>query len=182
MGTRTPWGTADSSESYGRGIMRYSTPSHGGFHVSVKLNEQVPEYMRNAGGWYEEDCEWSVVGVVFFDRFPMPEHRAALETLRHWLPDAYERWTGKAILPGESYKRDEETFLREHAQDWLAVAAVGDWHEHVPSGMVRVTATRGGDRNSTQERFFLVPRADYEGTRDRFFVVTEGAREVERID
>lgn len=179
MGTRTPWGTADSSESYGRGIVRYSTPSHGGFHVSPALNEQVPEYMRNAGGWYEEDCEWSVVGVVFAYRFMQAQQAAALETLRHWLPDAYERYTGKAILPGESYKRDEETFLREHAGDWIAIAAVGDWHKDVPSGMVGVTATQGGKRDGV-EWYFVVPRAEYEN-RQRFFVVPGGATRTEPL-
>lgn len=73
--THTPWGAADHSEQIAPGIHWHSTPSHGGFYLSPDKNKLVPLNVRRATfngqglrGWYEEDCDWSVV-VRFF-----PEH------------------------------------------------------------------------------------------------------------
>ena len=69
MSTSTPWGAAQHAERYIRGITWYSTAAHGGFKVCAGLNARIPEYMRDAGGWYEEDCDWSIVATVFPEAF-----------------------------------------------------------------------------------------------------------------
>jgi len=110
--TRTPWGKPDDSEEYEPGITWYSTPSHGGFKLDRAHNAQVPDYMRRAGGWYEEDCDWAIVATVFpnafleHDKDPAKTFETARRTLRNWLPDAYERFYGVELKPGESFIRD----------------------------------------------------------------------------
>ena len=61
---------SDGQQSYGRGVIFYCTPGHGGIHVSKKLNKRIPDYMKDAAfgglghkGWYEEDCDWAIVVV-----------------------------------------------------------------------------------------------------------------------
>ena len=114
MSTSTPWGCADHVEKYRRGIIWYSTPSHGGFHLCKTLNERVPPYMREPSGWYEEDCDWAIVATVFPDAFlehEGPEKgtksiEAAKRTLQNWHPDLFEKWYGTTLAAGESYIRD----------------------------------------------------------------------------
>ena len=69
MATSTPWGPSQGSNKIATGIMFYHTARHGGVHLSPKRNAQVPDYMRAADGWYEEDCEWAIAAVVFMDEF-----------------------------------------------------------------------------------------------------------------
>ena len=95
MSTSTPWGKADYVKKYAAGIIWYSTPSHGGFHVCPTKNLQIPEYMREAGGWYEEDCDWAIVATIFpaaflADKDPAWTLQQARDTLKNWNPKAYE--------------------------------------------------------------------------------------------
>lgn len=167
MSTHTPWGAADHTERYVRGIIWYSTPSHGGFHVCNTLNQQIPEYMRDPGGWYEEDCDWAIVATVFpnafleHDKDPPKTFESARNTLRNWHPEAYEKFYGVELQPGESFKRDVKLFEDAHVNDLVTIAAWGDWHEKVPEGKVGVTATIGGKRGLA-ERCFLIPKHEYE--------------------
>ena len=173
MGTHTPCGTAQNSEKRAPGIMWYSTSSHGGFHLSDRRNAQVPDYMRRDGGWYEEDSDWSIVATVFPVLFTVPERARAEETLRNWLPDEYERFTGKTIQPGQSYIRDERLFAEAHRNDYLVLSAWGDRHESVPPGMVGLFVGRGGRLPSGHYpadcKYFLVPAGEYRQP-DRFVV------------
>jgi hypothetical protein len=111
--TTTPWGKPDEVVQYAPGITWYSTPSHGGFHLDRERSAKVPAYMRRAGGWYEEDCDWAIVATVFpevfipHDKDEAPKRlESARTTLRNWHPDSYERFYGVTLQPGESYKRD----------------------------------------------------------------------------
>jgi hypothetical protein len=111
---RTPWGKPDQVDEYVPGITWYDTPSHGGFHLDRYHNKQVPDYMRRAGGWYEEDCDWAIVATVFpdailrHDKNPEETFKNARATLRNWHPDAYERFYSLTLQPGESFKRDQQ--------------------------------------------------------------------------
>ena len=58
----TPWGRAQSRTVIIPGIVSYSTSSHGGIKLDADLNKNVPQYMRNTDGWYEEDTEWAIYG------------------------------------------------------------------------------------------------------------------------
>lgn len=83
----TPWGMSDRATAYGAGITFYGTPSHGGFHLDEATNAEVPAYLRadtfnkqGERGWYEEDCDWAIVAVVFPDRF-LPENVARAKVI-----------------------------------------------------------------------------------------------------
>lgn len=166
--TSTPWGQSDYSKSYGRGIVFYGTPGHGGFHVSPTLNARIPEPFRKIAerwtrrpGWYEEDCDYAMVVVTFPERFPDMNVADCWATIRNYYPDAYEAVTGKTLQPGESRARDEQLFRAAHVNDYIAVSAWGDWHEMVPAGFVGVRAERESDGD---EQYFLIPAAEYRAT------------------
>lgn len=83
---QTPWGFAESETYYGRGLVFYSTPSHGGFHVAPWLLKNMPEPYRShtpfcgQPGWYEEDCDWAVVALAFPQFFTQEELESARRT------------------------------------------------------------------------------------------------------
>src|SRR5207248_2595464 len=69
MSTSTPWGLSQTTTRHAPGITFYSTASHGGFHLSAGRLAQVHPAMRELSGypagWFEEDCDWAVVGLHF---------------------------------------------------------------------------------------------------------------------
>lgn len=74
MATSTPWGPSQQVDHVARGIVWYSTASHGGYHLSSRRIAEMPEEYRNhnpwAGpGWYEEDCDWAFVVLSFPEIF-----------------------------------------------------------------------------------------------------------------
>lgn len=73
--------------------------------------------------------------------------------------------TGTELAPGESFIKDQRRWQAEHADDYLPLAAWGDWHADVPAGMVAVFAGRGGRRANgsypDDTRYFLVPADEY---------------------
>ena len=102
MPTSTPWGTAQTSEKACRGINFYSTASHGGYKVSDKLNLEIPEVFRRADGWYEEDCDWSIVWVFLsahFDKeyFKPETFLQADKTLKQWFPHEWQEYNDQPI-------------------------------------------------------------------------------------
>lgn len=178
--TYTPWGYADQAREYGPGVWRVHTPSHGGVHLSPERNALVPSYMRNENGWYEEDVDVAKVAVVFPDLFTGEAGRAALDTLRNSFPDEYQRFTGKALNPGDSYVLDQRLFWQAHADSWVVRSAWGSWEPWVPEGKVGVCATQGEPKGGvppSQERYFLVDAAEYETrfatSRHGYFVIDE---------
>lgn len=174
MATTTPWGLSQSKKTITRGINCYSTAGHGGYKVSDKLNQQIPAYMRNADGWYEEDCEWAIVVIVFSNLFSPEDYIHAEKTLRNTFPDAYEKFFNITLEPGQSHSKDERLFYEANKQNWLACAAWGDWHEKIPAGMVGVVATQGLDRTQNRiERFFLVPSERYQTRRFSYVIHPE---------
>lgn len=181
MATSTPWGMADSSKQIARGIMQYGTPSHGGIHVSKGMQAKMPDHLRNESGWYEEDCGWCLVAIAFPQFFDEKTNAAARDTFRNWFPFQYEVHYGVTLQPGESYIRDEEVFNAEHANDWIVIAASGDWHEKAKPGFCYVIATIGGRSKtfaSQAEKAFLVPEAEYDN-RSRYGFVIDPARHEE---
>ena len=74
--TTSPWGEPDHQEDIADGIVFVSTPSHGGFFLDAKRNAKGPAAWRAAStggqgkrGWYEEDCDWSMVVLAFPELF-----------------------------------------------------------------------------------------------------------------
>jgi hypothetical protein len=163
-GMSTPWGRADHVKELIPGAWFVGTPSHGGVKLSRERNAQMPPYMRQAGGWYEEDCHWAMPYLVFWPEFQTKETvnlETVAGTVKNWNPDEYERFTGETIQIGESYIRDRKAFEEQTADKWVAIANVGDWHKNVPPGFVGSTCTLGGKRGDVAHRYFLVPDADY---------------------
>ena len=165
-GDSSPWGSIQYAKKLAPGIVSVGTASHGGIHLSPELNAAMPTAFRGESGWYEEDCEWAVVALVYPDAFTAESVASAHTTVKNWMPDAYEAWAGVTLQPGESYKKDERAFLRAHAQDWIVTSAFGDWHESVPKDWVGVYAKPGAFLESRSDstlptRQFLVPDAEY---------------------
>ena len=168
----TPWGRADSVKEVAPGIKSVSTPGHGGYKLSDERNRLVPEYLRQRGGWYEEDCDWAIVATVFPDCFDAQAREMAEKTIRNWLPDEWERFYGRKLQPGESRMLEERLFYAAHQNDFIGISAVGDWADGVPKGFVRVTATRGGARDpGVEEATFLVPEPEYNARNAPAFVI-----------
>lgn len=166
-GTWTPWGPAQHATAYKRGVIKYGTAGHGGFHLSATVNDRLPEHLRNPDGWYEEDCEWAKVATALPELFTRRERRFADETMRNSYPDAWEAHHGRELAPGESRAKDEKAFYERHKDDWLAIAASRETDD-----TVKVWATKGGKRAAgVEEKLFLVPLGEYQARRSPAFVV-----------
>ncbi len=179
--TDSPWGRPQTIDVIAPGIAFVSTSSHGGFKVSEDRNVGIPAFMRRKDGWYEEDVEAAIVISVFADDFSQDEVRTALNTLRTWFPDEYERFTGETLPIGASRVKDERAFYKAHANDYLVMTAWGDWHQSVPSGFVSVFAGRGGRTRTggfpKDTAYFLIPEAEYDARSDPAFIVNPSRHE-----
>ena len=162
MATSTPWGPSQQSTVHARGIVEYSCAGHGGFHLSKLRNAEVHPAWRKAKGWYEEDCDWAIVVMTFSGVFPAETVKTARDAAKRWNPDGYTAVTGEPVTAAESCViRDREARIK-YALAWIAIAAWGDWHSKVPSGMVGVLAKVGGRDSKGPEKYFLVPAAEYD--------------------
>lgn len=168
--TGTPWGPSQQSKHITRGIVEYSTASHGGIHVSKTMVEKMPEALRKGANgcirpagdaWFEEDCSWAFVALAFPEHYK--EHEESAErTLRNWFPEAWEAYYGRPLQPGESSARDEQVFRETNRDNFIVTSAWGDWAENVPTGMVGVFARR---ESNGAEGCWLVPDLEYESRR-----------------
>jgi hypothetical protein len=172
----SPWGTIQSKQELAPGVWSVSTAGHGGIKLSRERNAAVPDYMRIAGGWYEEDCDWAIAAVIHpigftrtvtIDGRELAESEYAMDVLRNWHPDHYERFTGLEIERGQSTVRDEKLLNEENATNYVVTAAWGDWAHWVPHGKVGVVAKRDIDK---AEKWFLVDGDLYEKRRGRFVI------------
>lgn len=170
----TPWGISQSSEIYAEGVVFHSTASHGGFKLDRARNARMPAALRVAGGWYEEDAEWSKVAIGFPELFTTYERRHAEKTLRNYYPNCWEAIHERFLKPGESVENDRRLFGERHRQDWVVVSAIRS-NDH--PGMTDCIARLGGRRDHGQERRFLVPSDDY--VAGRFGFVIDDARYLE---
>lgn len=171
ISANTPWGSSHTAVIYAEGVTLHATASHGGFHLSPDRNGLVTSSVRVASGWYEEDIEWAVVAQAFPDLFTRYERQIADHTIRNTWPDWWEELHGRALAPGESWRKDRTAFDHAHADHWVVISAI--YSDHHPD-MTEVIATKGGSRSSGgEEQHFLVSRQEY-ATRGRFgFVIDE---------
>lgn len=163
----TPWGMSQSATIYAEGIVFHSTAGHGGFKLGRARNAAMPSALRLSGGWYEEDAEWALVPTGFPDLFTNREQAIADRTLRDWFPDAWEAVNGRELSVAESFTRDRQHFVRQHAEDWVVISAARS-SDH--PGMVEAVATIGGDRTCRDARHFLVPDDQYSAGRHGFVI------------
>lgn len=167
MPTETPWGEAQTTDVHAEGVAFHSTASHGGFKLDTERNVLVHPLWRNDTDFYEEDCEAAIVIVTFPELFSAETVTAAQQTAKNWFPEAYERVFGVTLEPGESIKKDQQVFRREHAEDWIVISAITSQHH---PGFVECVATKGGVRGRSGERCFLVPTTEYRQGRHGFII------------
>jgi hypothetical protein len=78
------WGLADQLEEVAEGIVRYWTPSHGGYELSAeRMLEMCPEYRATSftgDNAFEEDCSWCGVALAFPHLFSAKDVIAAQNT------------------------------------------------------------------------------------------------------
>ncbi len=157
----TPWGKSQHVERHAEGISFVSTASHGGYHLSRKRLNQMPQYFRKEcaeGAFFEEDCCWCVVPLSFLAQFDDKTVEVAKNTLLNWFPDLYELHNKTVVTPKMSMKRREEQFRRETVTKFVPRACWGDWEETTPKGFVTVLGERKADGAT---KYFLVPDDKY---------------------
>jgi hypothetical protein len=103
---RSPWGDVQQRTEIAPGIVSVSTEGHGGFMLSPQRVAELPDALRGittfAGpGWFEEDCDASIVILGFPQFFPAHVVRSAvamargasgyLEPMRLWIVSADPR-------------------------------------------------------------------------------------------
>jgi len=167
MPIETPWGEAQTIDLHAEGIAFHSTASHGGFKLDRERNILVRPLWRNDTGFYEEDCEAAIVIVTFPELFPAKTVAAAHQTAKNWFPEAYEQLFSVVLEPGESIKKDQQDFRRQHAEDWIVISAITSQHR---PGFVECVASKGGVRGRIGERRFLVPATEYRQGRHGFII------------
>lgn len=156
MSTHTPWGPSQGSTAIARGIVEYTTSSHGGIHLTAARVLQMPPAFQaeakthgcittKGDAWFEEDCHWSMVALSFPEFFDRPGRLASAEkSLKNWHPDAWIGWKGEDLPLSESLVLRERAFNAAAKNSHVCLAAWGDWAEHVPEGMVGIYARLGG--------------------------------------
>lgn len=85
----SPWGEPDHVSKRYPGIFEIGTASHGGFKLSVNMNNRIPMLFRNPGGFYEEDCEWSIVAIYHPQAFTLDEIKKAIEVFKWQIDNGY---------------------------------------------------------------------------------------------
>lgn len=119
QGSMSPWGKVESAVTLwedfedGRYAHSVTTPSHGGIKLSPLMESGMPDHLKSprhkGTGWYEEDCEWSLV----FLRYPGMDwaqgdttgerheaiRKAAHATAKHYYPEAVARYNERAACP-----------------------------------------------------------------------------------
>lgn len=63
--TATPWGAIDESEELAEGIVRVTTPHHGGWLLSPERQERMPPHLKLQSAAYEEDGAFYLVVLGF---------------------------------------------------------------------------------------------------------------------
>jgi hypothetical protein len=165
LALHTPWGAPDHATQYAEGILRVSTPGHGGFVLSAERNAAVdPRWAADCGmhAFYEEDEEWAKVAFTFGDLFTRSERLEAERTLIRSHPDQWEAVTGRMIPDGQSPTRERARWMAANAGRWMGRAAI---RSKVHPGMTVVTATIDAGPPSSRSRLYLVPDDRYDGGR-----------------
>lgn len=155
---RSPWGRPDFARVYAPGVVEVATPGHGGIKLDAAHNARVHAAWRQRGGWYEEDCEASIVHRTFPELFPELAGYDPDESCRRWFPDEYEQVTGHKVTATESHIVSEREFYAAHRGDYIAYSAV-----NIGDGKVGVWARVGGRANPDgHEIMVVVTAAEYD--------------------
>lgn len=93
--TSSPWGQVQHANHLAAGIWSVDTASHGGIFLSPERLAAMPVKFRErsfaGGAWFEEDCDWVLVAVIFPEAFK-PDHVAlAKDLIGKFHPDLVEQ-------------------------------------------------------------------------------------------
>ncbi len=155
MTSFTPWGFANHIVEIAPGIVSYSTPSHGGIHLSDERIAEMPKALQDfvpfgspqpgPGRWFEEDADWSVVALAFPEFFTEGDVQAAHATLKGYRPAVYEAFVRNT--EGNQQKgRCMKRYVGERTPDGVSVRVIPedgeayelnprfDLRNHSPSG------------------------------------------------
>src|SRR5699024_2791622 len=148
---RQGWGDVNSVTDVAPGIAFADCAGHGGCRLSPERNKAMPRPLRRT--WYEEDCESSIVGMYRPEAFPNVDPNDHYRVVRDYFPDEYEQATGEQLEFGQSWDRDKQDYMRQHADDWHVRFAQQMSDE---DGMVKVGYVKNGE-----ERQVKMPTAQY---------------------
>ena len=96
----SPWGKVQTKEPIiPNKMFQVHTARHGGIKLDRELNKLVPACMRSKGGWYEEDCEWSI----------------AFECVKHWITASDCDWAKQTIASGAHTETLKRWYPEHHA-------------------------------------------------------------------
>lgn len=172
-GYPTPWGPAQVRYQYTDSVSFYSCAGHGGYKVNKTANTRIPEPLRNNDGWYEEDCESAIVHYFLLEAFDTEKiNREYFRSVivNYW-PDKWTAATGETVALEESSELRKRKFSADNADNWVAIAAWGDWADWVPEGKVGVLAAKGGRRDGLSgEAKFLVDVEKYRARQGSYVV------------
>lgn len=101
-GAATPWGTSVVAVAYSAGVIRHQTTSHGGFALTEYRNTAIPNLLRTADGFYEQDCAWAAVAIAFPELFTDLEKRRAEDALKRFHPHTWKAHHGTVLQAGMS--------------------------------------------------------------------------------
>jgi hypothetical protein len=135
-GDRSPWGTIQDVDYITPWLCSVSTSSHGGLKVSKAFNKLIPAYARRQAGWYEEDCEFSIVFVILEKQIKhsilescdkcwknILDNNSCLDTFRNCYPNEYESFFDVKLKEGESYVKDDNAWRERNKDNWVSFSA-----------------------------------------------------------
>lgn len=149
----SPWGRVQSYEVLAEGVIQVHTASHGGMKLDKVRNALIPEYLRAANGWYEEDCAVDIPIFILKLEYGGTEEKRRKSFINQF-PDFYERYTGEKVLPGMSYTRDLELFYEEHKGKWETFSA---FLERDNKTVICMAVQIPADYDRGPRRYFEVP-------------------------
>ena len=173
-GKQSPWGRIQTVDILSEGIYRVTTAGHGGLKIDAARNAKIPKSVRSKGGWYEEDCEWSLVVCSFPEDFPVSTYENAIAVCKNYFPYGFEEITGVAVAAADSYVLRYALFRQANLDKFVVVSAAGDWSDGCPPGYVIATAAIGGRREDgsySESTDFLVPAEEYQARSEFGFVI-----------
>ena len=175
------WGQVQDVDEMAPGIVAASCSGHGGIKLSAQRNKMIPEALRNDDGWYEEDCEASIVVAFFpevFDRDGdwQKEMDDAIATIKNYFPDKWAEATGEEVTLEESSalrdraEAEERRRFLEGNKDSFVTQGHQMRYDWVPGGYTTIDAVRPSDG---KKGTFLVPSEVVKGLNGESIVVDD---------
>lgn len=151
--SETPWGAAQFVLDVLPGIKSVSTASHGGYWLDddrlARFVAVFPDFPRWSGSpaWFEEDCDWAAVAVLFPEAFTDAQLSSAVGIMERYVAEfrsdnEVANNYPAAWLPVEAYYlsddgkpvRDRVLAFRESVKDCWRVTSYGSPPDGYPHG------------------------------------------------